>query len=178
MQWVARAELVTAVANAGALGFLTALTKPTPEALLKEIRRCRELTDKGAQLSIRRHASVNDDPLRPRISPAARRPLDHLERNRVCERLGEAAQRGEQVCVRVAGQRFVRRLERHGLRARQDVGLGDFEHECGLEEHAPLVALVAGQLVTLLDADRSKDPQRGLALADAAPELQPSPEPR
>jgi nitronate monooxygenase len=30
MQWVGRAELVGAVANAGALGFITALTQPTP----------------------------------------------------------------------------------------------------------------------------------------------------
>ena len=29
MQWVGRAELVAAVANAGALGFITALTQPT-----------------------------------------------------------------------------------------------------------------------------------------------------
>jgi NADH:quinone reductase (non-electrogenic) len=46
MQWVGRAELVSAVANAGALGFLTALTQPNPEALAAEIRRCRDLTDK------------------------------------------------------------------------------------------------------------------------------------
>jgi hypothetical protein len=30
MQWVGRAELVAAVANSGALGFITALTQPTP----------------------------------------------------------------------------------------------------------------------------------------------------
>src|SRR6059058_1390330 len=46
MQWVGRAELVAAVANAGALGCLTALTQPTPEDLAKEIARARELTDK------------------------------------------------------------------------------------------------------------------------------------
>src|ERR1700709_1549313 len=46
MQWVGRAELVAAVANAGALGFITALTQPTPEDLTKEIARCRRLTDK------------------------------------------------------------------------------------------------------------------------------------
>ena len=39
MQWVGRAELVAAVANAGALGFITALTQPTPEDLSKEIAR-------------------------------------------------------------------------------------------------------------------------------------------
>ncbi|MFD6098484.1 NAD(P)H-dependent flavin oxidoreductase [Nocardiopsis flavescens] len=54
MQWVGRAELVAAVAEAGALGFLTALTQPTPEALDAEIRRCREMTDKpfGVNLTI------------------------------------------------------------------------------------------------------------------------------
>lgn len=54
MQWVGRAELVAAVANAGALGFLTALTQPTPEDLAREIERCRELTDKpfGVNLTI------------------------------------------------------------------------------------------------------------------------------
>jgi nitronate monooxygenase len=54
MQWVGKAELVSAVANAGALGFLTALTQPTPEALAKEIARCREMTDKpfGVNLTI------------------------------------------------------------------------------------------------------------------------------
>jgi len=38
MQWVGRAELASAVSNAGALGVLTALTQPTPEALRAEIR--------------------------------------------------------------------------------------------------------------------------------------------
>lgn len=54
MQWVARAELVSAVANAGALGFLTALTQPTPEDLAKEVQRCHDMTDKpfGVNLTI------------------------------------------------------------------------------------------------------------------------------
>ena len=54
MQWVGRAELVAAVANAGALGFLTALTQPTPEALVKEIARTRSMTDRpfGVNLTI------------------------------------------------------------------------------------------------------------------------------
>jgi len=46
MQNVGIAELVSAVANTGALGFLTALTQPTPEALTREISRTREMTDK------------------------------------------------------------------------------------------------------------------------------------
>jgi len=54
MQWVGKAELVAAVANADALGFITALTQPTPEALSKEIARTKELTDKpfGVNLTI------------------------------------------------------------------------------------------------------------------------------
>ena len=52
MQWVGRAELVAAVANAGALGFITALTQPTPEDLTKEIARCRGLTDKPFGVNI------------------------------------------------------------------------------------------------------------------------------
>ncbi len=54
MQWVGRAPLVAAVANAGALGFITALTQPTPEDLTKEIAKCRNLTDKpfGVNLTI------------------------------------------------------------------------------------------------------------------------------
>jgi NAD(P)H-dependent flavin oxidoreductase YrpB (nitropropane dioxygenase family) len=45
MTGVGTAELIAAVAEAGALGFLTALTQPTPEALAAEIDRCRELTE-------------------------------------------------------------------------------------------------------------------------------------
>jgi NAD(P)H-dependent flavin oxidoreductase YrpB (nitropropane dioxygenase family) len=54
MQWVGRAELVAAVANAGGLGMITALTQPTPADLEKEIARTRDLTDKpfGVNLTI------------------------------------------------------------------------------------------------------------------------------
>ncbi|MFF0559344.1 NAD(P)H-dependent flavin oxidoreductase [Streptomyces sp. NPDC004266] len=54
MTGVGTAELISAVADAGALGFLTALTQPTPEALAAEIARCREMTDRpfGVNLTI------------------------------------------------------------------------------------------------------------------------------
>jgi NADH:quinone reductase (non-electrogenic) len=54
MQWVGRAELASAVSNAGALGIITALTRPTPEHLRREIERCQALTDKpfGVNLTI------------------------------------------------------------------------------------------------------------------------------
>ena len=62
MQWVGRAELVSAVAEAGGLGFLTALTQPTPEALAAEIRRCRELTDKPFGVNLTILPSINPPP--------------------------------------------------------------------------------------------------------------------
>ncbi|WP_446830847.1 NAD(P)H-dependent flavin oxidoreductase [Candidatus Foliamicus sp.] len=52
MQWVGRAELASAVSNAGGLGILTALTQPTPEDLAAEIGRCREMTDKPFGVNI------------------------------------------------------------------------------------------------------------------------------
>jgi NADH:quinone reductase (non-electrogenic) len=54
MTGVGTADLIAAVAEAGALGFLTALTQPTPEALAAEIARCREMTDQpfGVNLTI------------------------------------------------------------------------------------------------------------------------------
>ncbi len=46
LMWVATAELVSAVANAGGMGFMTALTFPEPERFRAEIRKCRTMTDK------------------------------------------------------------------------------------------------------------------------------------
>ena len=46
LMWLARAELAAAVAEAGGIGFMTALTHDTPEKLRAEIRKVRELTPK------------------------------------------------------------------------------------------------------------------------------------
>jgi NADH:quinone reductase (non-electrogenic) len=46
MHFVGFAELASAVSNAGGLGIITGLTQKSPEALAKEIRRCRDMTDK------------------------------------------------------------------------------------------------------------------------------------
>jgi nitronate monooxygenase len=62
MQWVGRAELASAVSNAGGLGILTALTQPDPEALRKEIARCREMTDKPFGVNLTVLPSVNPPP--------------------------------------------------------------------------------------------------------------------
>ncbi|MFH1329337.1 MAG: nitronate monooxygenase family protein [Actinomycetota bacterium] len=52
LQWVANADLVAAVANAGAMGFVTALSFDSPERLRQEIQRCGDLTDKPFGVNI------------------------------------------------------------------------------------------------------------------------------
>ncbi len=90
MQWVGRAPLVAAVANAGGLGFITALTQPTPEDLRNEIRRCRELTDRkfGVNLTIlpaispppyAEYRQVIIDEGVPFVETAGANPVEHLE---------------------------------------------------------------------------------------------------
>jgi NADH:quinone reductase (non-electrogenic) len=62
MQWVGRAALVAAVADTGCLGFLTALTQPTPEALAAEILRTKELTDKPFGVNLTILPAINPPP--------------------------------------------------------------------------------------------------------------------
>lgn len=54
MMRVGTAELAAAASNAGALGIMTALSQPTPEALAAEIAKCQSLTDKpfGVNLTV------------------------------------------------------------------------------------------------------------------------------
>ena len=54
MRWVARAELAAAVGNAGGLGFLSAHTHASADALAREIDKVRSLTDKpfGVNLTV------------------------------------------------------------------------------------------------------------------------------
>src|SRR5690349_5078290 len=62
MMHVGRAELVAAVANAGGLGFITALTQPTPDDLRREIERTRQLTDKPFGVNVTILPSINPPP--------------------------------------------------------------------------------------------------------------------
>ncbi|KAJ3120604.1 hypothetical protein HK100_012728 [Physocladia obscura] len=62
MQWVGTAELASAVSNAGALGMITALTQPTPDALRAEIARCRTLTSKPFGVNLTFLPSITPPP--------------------------------------------------------------------------------------------------------------------
>ncbi|OZM80743.1 nitronate monooxygenase family protein [Pseudonocardia sp. MH-G8] len=89
MQWVGRAPLVAAVANAGALGFITALTQPTPQDLTTEIARCRELTDRPFGVNLTILPAINPPPYAeyrraiieagvPIVETAGSNPAEHL----------------------------------------------------------------------------------------------------
>src|ERR1700691_2483811 len=54
MTRVGKVELIAAVANAGALGFITAHSAAGPEDLAKKVQKCRDMTDKpfGVNLTI------------------------------------------------------------------------------------------------------------------------------
>lgn len=62
MTGVGNAELVAAVANAGALAMLTAHNQPTAEGLMKEIARTREMTDKPFGVNMTILPSINPIP--------------------------------------------------------------------------------------------------------------------
>ncbi len=62
MMWVGRAELASAVSNAGGLGILTALTQSTPDDLRREIDRCRMMTDKPFAVNLTILPSVSPPP--------------------------------------------------------------------------------------------------------------------
>ncbi|KAE8168572.1 hypothetical protein BDV40DRAFT_307239 [Aspergillus tamarii] len=59
MQWVAYAELASAVSNAGGLGILSALTQSTPDDLRKEIRKCQSMTNKPFGVNLTLLPSLN-----------------------------------------------------------------------------------------------------------------------
>jgi NAD(P)H-dependent flavin oxidoreductase YrpB (nitropropane dioxygenase family) len=90
MMWVGTAELASAVSNAGALGILTALTQPTPDALRHEIDRCRQMTDKPFAVNLTVLPSMNPPPYAEYrraiiesgvkiVETAGARPQEHVE---------------------------------------------------------------------------------------------------
>jgi len=64
MHFVGLAELASAVANAGGLGILTALTQPSPDHLANEIEKCKSMTNKpfGVNLTVLPAMSKPDYP--------------------------------------------------------------------------------------------------------------------
>jgi NADH:quinone reductase (non-electrogenic) len=89
MTGVGYAPLVAAVANAGALGFITAHHSASAEELFKEIQRCRDLTDKPFGVNLTLLPSLNPIPYDEYreaiiesgikiVETAGRAPVDHI----------------------------------------------------------------------------------------------------
>src|ERR1700677_795557 len=89
MTGVGYGELVAAVANAGALGFIVAHLFPTAEALHAEIKKTRELTDKPFGVNLTLLPSLNPIPYDDYrkaiiesgikiVETAGRSPIDHM----------------------------------------------------------------------------------------------------
>jgi len=85
-----RAELASAVSNAGGLGMLTALTQPTPDDLRREIERCRSMTDKPFGVNLTILPTINPVPYSEYrraiveegvdvVETAGRPPFEHVE---------------------------------------------------------------------------------------------------
>ena len=52
MHWLSRAELVSAVSNAGGLGIISSLTFPATKELREEIKKTKSMTDKPFAVNI------------------------------------------------------------------------------------------------------------------------------
>ena len=90
MMWVGRAELASAVSNAGGLGILTALTQPTPDDLRQEIERCRTMTDRPFGVNLTVLPSISPPPYAEYrraiidsgvtiVETAGAKPAEHVE---------------------------------------------------------------------------------------------------
>jgi NADH:quinone reductase (non-electrogenic) len=122
MQWVGRAELASAVSNAGALGIITALTQPSPDHLRREIERCRSLTDQpfGVNLTIL-----------PSIEPPP-----YME-------YADAIVRGNVKVVETAGnnpKEFVAYFKKHGIQV---------IHKCTTVRHAVSAEKIGVDIVSI-----------------------------
>ncbi|RCK37741.1 nitronate monooxygenase [Thalassospira profundimaris] len=85
-----RAELAAAVSNAGGLGMLTALTAGSPEALAREIEKCRSMTDQPFGVNLTLMPTMTPVPYADYrrviiesgvgvVETAGRAPTDHID---------------------------------------------------------------------------------------------------
>jgi len=117
MQWVGRAELASAVSNAGALGVLTALTQPTPEALRAEIRRCREMTDQPFGVNLTILPSVKPPPYEEYLDAALESGIKIIETagNNPKEFIAKIKAAGGMIVHKCTAVRHALSAERNGV---------------------------------------------------------------
>ncbi len=129
LQWLAKAEMVSAVSNAGGMGFITAVSFPNGEELRAEIKKTRDMTDKpfGVNISMLPVIMPNDmteayidvvcEEGIPAVETAGRNPEPYLPKLKSA---------GVKVIHKVPAVRFAQKAERVGVDAVTIVGF-----ECG-----------------------------------------------
>ncbi len=168
MQWVGRAELASAVSNAGGLGVLTGLTQPTPEALHREIGRCREMTDRPFGVNMTIFPTIKPPPYAEYIDAIIDNGVGVVETagNKALEYLPRLKEAGVKVIHKCVAVRHALAAERLGVDA---VSIDGFE--CAGhpgEEDIPgmvLIPLAARQLRIPVIASGGIADGRGMAAA-------------
>lgn len=119
MQWVGRAELASAVSNAGGLGILTALTQPSPKALRDEIARCRTMTDRPFGVNLTILPSTNPPPYEAYLNAALEGGVRILETagRSPKEFIAKAKQAGAVIIHKCTAVRHALSAERAGVDA-------------------------------------------------------------
>lgn len=129
MQWLSRAELASAVSNAGGLGIITAATHPGKDELVEEIKRTRALTDKpfGVNISMLPKLSTGDKTAQyieaviqekvPVLETSGRSPEEYIP---------QLKKAGIRLIHKVPAVRYARKAESIGVDAVTIVGF-----ECG-----------------------------------------------
>ena len=126
MQWVGRAELASAVSNAGGLGVLTGLTQPTPDALRIEIERCRSMTSKPFGVNLTILPSANPPPYEAYLDVVINSGVKILETagNNPKEFILKAKAAGVRIVHKCTAVRHALSAERNGVDA---VSIDGFE---------------------------------------------------
>jgi len=126
MMWVGRAELASAVSNAGGLGVLTALTQPSPEDLAREIARCRDMTDRPFGVNLTILPSAKPPPYEAYLDVVLNSGIRILETagNNPKEFIAKAKARGVKIIHKCTAVRHALSAERNGVDA---VSIDGFE---------------------------------------------------
>lgn len=143
LQWLAKSEMVSAVSNAGGMGFITAVSFPSGEELRAEIKKTRDMTDKpfGVNISMLPVIMPNDmtetyvdivcEEGIPVVETAGRNPEPYLPKLKSA---------GVKVIHKVPAVRFAQKAERVGVDAVTIVGFECGGHP-GMDEVPTLIAL-------------------------------------
>jgi len=144
MQWISRADFVVHACNAGALGFITAESFETPDALREDIRKMRDLTEKPFGVNISMVPELGDLRERtyqladvvceegvPVVETAGRSPGPLMDRFKAA---------GIKVIHKLTSVRHALSAQKAGVDAIALLGFGSGGH-IGLEEVASFISI-------------------------------------